>query len=314
MPETAWEKSISPLAADRLISAHDGDVALLYIYRLRTGCTDPERTAQDLCRTLKEIEAADEKLRRMELFSAKEKAAAASVPHEAPAPAPAREETMPEYTSADVVKRSREDGEVSAIFDEARKVMGRNLSSTDMKTLLRIYDYFGIPAAVLMELMHYCGRVNELKYHGQRRPSVRSIEKEADRWARLEILTIEQAEEYVAGQERRRSLAGQVKEALGIRGRALSKSEREYIGSWLDMGFGPEALAIAYDRTVTNTGSLKWGYMNSIVRSWNEKKLFTPQEIEEKDSRGGGRRQKPSGGSASMDFDTLDNILDGNKI
>ena len=65
MADTEREKSIPLLTADRLIAAHDGDVALLYIYRLRTGCADPERTARDLCRTLREIEAADEKLRRL---------------------------------------------------------------------------------------------------------------------------------------------------------------------------------------------------------------------------------------------------------
>lgn len=52
--------------------------------------------------------------------------------------------------------------------------------------------------------------------------------------------------------------------------------------SWLDMGFDADCLAIAYDRTVTNTGSLKWNYMNKIVTSWHEKGLHTPADIEAK--------------------------------
>ena len=35
-------------AADRLIAAHDGDVALLYIYRKRTGCCDLEQAGAHL--------------------------------------------------------------------------------------------------------------------------------------------------------------------------------------------------------------------------------------------------------------------------
>ena len=67
MSESALGNFIPAQTADRLIAAHDGDVALLYLYRLRTGETDCERAARDLCRTLREIEAADEKLRRLGL-------------------------------------------------------------------------------------------------------------------------------------------------------------------------------------------------------------------------------------------------------
>ena len=55
--------SVLPLpvgAADRLIAAHDGDVALLYLYIVRTGGLDAERAAGALCRTSREIEAAAE--------------------------------------------------------------------------------------------------------------------------------------------------------------------------------------------------------------------------------------------------------------
>ena len=56
---------ISSQDADRLIAAHDAEVALLYIYRLRTGCTDDERTARDLCMTLRAVKETSEKLERM---------------------------------------------------------------------------------------------------------------------------------------------------------------------------------------------------------------------------------------------------------
>ena len=46
-----------------------------------------------------------------------------------------------------------------------------------------------------------------------------------------------------------------------------------------------DALSVAYDRTVTNTGCLKWNYMKKIVSSWHQKGIHTVQEIEEKDRR-----------------------------
>ena len=79
------------------------------------------------------------------------------------------------------------------------------------------------------------------------------------------------------------------------------------------MGYGAEALAIAYDRTVVGTGKLAWAYMDKIVKSWYEKKLFTSAEIEKGDSRtiargrtAGESAPRRAGGD---DLDRLEKIL-----
>lgn len=113
---------------------------------------------------------------------------------------------------------------------------------------------------------------------------MRQIEKEAYVWANREIMTFEQAEEYIRARARMREAAEEVKRALGISGRDFTPTERKYVESWLSLGFGPEALELAYDRTVTNTGQLKWSYMNKIVLSWQEKGLHSPEEIEKGDA------------------------------
>ena len=68
MTERTAENCIASSVLDRLIAAHDGDVALLWLYCQRHGALDEEQAAQALCRTLQEIRAAEEKLRRMELL------------------------------------------------------------------------------------------------------------------------------------------------------------------------------------------------------------------------------------------------------
>ena len=98
-------------------------------------------------------------------------------------------------------------------------------------------------------------------------------------------MTLEQAEEYIKNAAERRSKLGEVKSALGITGRQLTATEAKYINSWLDMGFDCSTLAVAYDRTVTNTGALKWGYMNKIVTSWHEKGLHSIEDVEQNDTR-----------------------------
>ncbi|MBQ1236202.1 MAG: DnaD domain protein, partial [Oscillospiraceae bacterium] len=271
------DKLISPAAADKLIAAHDGDLALLHIFMQRTGSRDLERAAVELCRTMREIEAAYEKLMRMGLVEegqscnlAEREAAQAKLP-------PVDE--LPEYRTEDIIRRSNEDGAFSAVLLEAQNVLGHKLSTPDMKKLFGIYDYLALPPEVIMELLHYCMFISE-----NRLPSMRFIEREAYTWANREIITLEQAEEYISRSKQRREETGKVAEALGIRGRQLSPTEKKYISAWLDMGFDIDVILLAFDRTVTNTGGLKWSYMNKILSNWKEKGLSSVAEIEEKDS------------------------------
>ena len=301
---------ISPQQAEKLIAAHDGDVALLCLFRALYPTADLEQAANALCRTLSEMQQAEEKLNRMGQAVPSPAAAAPAPVNTVPERAEGSE-LMQQYKSEDVVRRSREDQVFCSILNEARKVMGKNLSSVDMKGLFAVYDYLGLPSDVLMLLINHCGRVYEEKYHGQRRPTVRAIQKEADLWARQEIMTMEQAEDYMRRQEERRGRLAAAKESLGIRGRELTSTEHSYINSWLDMGFDEESLSEAYDRTVTNTGALRWNYMNKILLSWHEKNLHRIGEILEKDGRH--RPGQPSRQSGrDVDLSGLDELI--NKI
>lgn len=275
--------------ADRLIAAHDGDVALLYIWLCRNGAFDADRAARELCRTLAEIRSAYEKLQRI----TGDKAQPRFVPE------PAQE--IPEYSSEDILVRSKEDAGFGVVLSEAGRILGRTLSRPDMNILFGIYDYLALPTEVILLLLNYCVEAYREKYGSERRPSMHAVEREAYAWVNREIITIDSAEEYIRSAKERRAEINTARAALGIRGRELTATEKKYISSWLEMGFKTDALAIAYDRTVTNTGSLKWSYMNKIMQSWHEKGLHSAKEIEEKDSRtpapqktGGERRESVS--------------------
>ena len=179
-----------------------------------------------------------------------------------------------------------------------------------MKTLFGIYDYLALPPEVIMMLINYCvARCREQSTpEHTRRPSMRSIEKEAYNWVHQEILTLDQAEEYIRRQRERRDALGRAKAALGIHGRELTPTETKYISAWLDMGFDEDALAIGYDRTVTNTGALKWSYMNKIMQSWHEKGLHSAAEIESGDPRR--RPQQSAALGKAIDMDELQSVLE----
>ena len=96
-------------------------------------------------------------------------------------------------------------------------------------------------------------------------------------------------------------------QVLQICDRAPSRTERGYITSWLDMGFGCEAIAEAYDRTVVATGARKWPYLNRILMSWHEKGLHTLDEISSGDPRAAGKHRAAAAAPAA-DRDDLDRV------
>ena len=286
--------------ADKLISAGDGDSALLYIYLLRRGEAPDAELSAALGMDGKRLAAAASRLRGLGLRSA----GAGRGP---PPPGGG------EYTSEEVVRRSGEDPAFRGVLAEAERLLGHTLSGADTRTLFGIYDYLGLPVDVIMELMHHCADEARLKYGPGRVPRMRDIEKEAYIWANREIMTFEQAEEYIRSRARLRDEMEGVKRALGISGRPLAPSERKYVESWLELGFGAEALALAYDRTVTNTGQLKWSYMNKIVLSWHDKGLHSREEIERGDaprrSAAKPRTERPASSGAG-DLERMKKIYD----
>lgn len=263
--------------ADKLLRTGDGTAALVYLWLLRSaGHWDPERCARELVHTHREVAAAVERLEKLGLIrSGRTGEGRAEEPAQHLRPAA----ELPEYSAQDVSLRAEADGVFSALVAETQRLLGRMLSGADLKTLFGIYDYLALPAEVILQLVQYCIDFRK----GSRMPGMRQIEREAYAWADRELVTLERVEDYIRRQQTRSERVEQFREELQLRGRALSGSERRFLEAWADWGFGPEAVALAYDRTVLQTGGLKWAYMNSILRSWHEAGLHSVQEIREGD-------------------------------
>lgn len=262
--------SMSAQDADKLIGCGDANCALIYIYFLRRGSA----SSGELCRALglsrQAVGAAAQKLKDLGLLSGGSFEPGA--------------DELPDYTADEIVRRTKADSGFRDVLAECERVLGHTLSGADTRTLFGIYDYLGLPTDVIMVLLHHCAEECRRRYGPGRVPTMRQIEKEAYIWVNREIMTLEQAEEYIRSREDMREGTEQLRRSFGIRDRQLSPTERKYIEGWFALGFGVEAIELAYDRTVTNTGSLKWSYMDKIIRSWHEKGLFTPEEIEQGDA------------------------------
>ena len=126
-------------------------------------------------------------------------------------------------------------------------------------------------------LLYYC--LERSRRRDSRAPSMRAIEKGAYRWADEGIDTRETASFYVQQQLQLHTRVQQLRQLLQIDQRRLSPAEVIYLVSWIRIGFRDDTIRMAYERTCLNTGALKWADMNSILTSWHEQNLHTPEEI-----------------------------------
>ena len=197
--------------------------------------------------------------------------------------APPRQDTRPAFSERDVVKNLQKQDFIR-LTGEIQRVLGRILSTEELKCLLSIRDYLRMEPEIISILVSYCVQRN--RQRGVRTPSMRDIEREAYRWADEGVDNVEAAIHLVREKLARQSRHGHVAAILQISGRRLTQGEENYVNQWLKWGFPDEAIRLAYEKTCLNAGGLKWPYLNSILRSWHEKGLHTLEEIRAGDGAG----------------------------
>ena len=274
--------TLTAQALGRLLDRGDGDAALLYLALLRRHGTVPPRSlAGELRWDRPRIEAAENTLRELGLVA----------PEAVLEPA----EQKPEYQSADIIQRLTQEAEFAGLTAEVERRLGKKLTTPETGTLLGLYDYLGLPADVIYLLVCHCAERVARRYGEGRRPTLRQIEKEGYAWARQGIDNQAAASEYLRKYAERQGMLPQYMRVLGLGDRPPAASEERYLTAWQEMGFPPEAVALAYDKTVLKCHELKWPYCNGILKRWHEAGLHTLREIEERD-RPVPQQQKSSAG------------------
>lgn len=260
---------ISHTDLGKLLSAKNPDAALLYLYIHGGGDAAKAEETLGLPKTRYACAAAT--LRQMGLWPEVRTAAVFAG-------------ERPQYSEQDVTGAMGSDRSFQALYGEIQRVLGRALNTEELKILLGFVRYLGLPNEVISMLVYYCK--DRARAKGQlRNPSLRTIEKEAYYWAENGIDTMEEAAAFIQNQNQRRSRVAGLMELLQIRGRTLTPGETKYAESWLEMGFEPNALKLAYEKTCLNTGGLSWAYMNKILTRWQEMGLFTLEQINAADKK-----------------------------
>lgn len=269
----------------KLLLAASGDAALLYLY-LQSG-NDPADAGKALQMNDAHLQCALATLRQAGLWTDKpEKVFLIG--------------ERPSYSHSDVLDAMDNDKDFRSLYSEVQRALGKTLTTEEIKILLGFVRYLGLSGDVISLLINYCKERARQKGHS-RNPSLRTIEKEAYQWAEQGIDTMEEAIAYIQRQNARQSRLGQLMNVLQIRGRNLTAGEERYAQQWLDWGFEPDAIAMAYERTCLNTGGLSWAYMNKILTRWQAAGLLTADAIRSGDKKPGSFKA----GQRQLDADEL---------
>ena len=137
-------------------------------------------------------------------------------------------------------------------------------------------------------LLCHCVERAKAQWGEGRRPTMRQVEKEGYHWAQLGLFDQVSAAAYLRTWSRRRQKMGAYMQALHLPERPPVEAESRYIADWMDMGFPPETVAMAYERTVFYKKDMNWRYLNGILRRWHDSGWHTPQQVQR------GEERKPS--------------------
>ncbi|MBQ8830377.1 MAG: DnaD domain protein [Oscillospiraceae bacterium] len=276
--------SMSADAADKLISRGDGEVALVYLCILRSdGDISPDKIAADLNISKTAVEKAFAALAAMELISA------------------SSGEQQVSYTASDIAK-ALENPEFAFLSDEVERIFGTFLAFEERKILFNIYTNSQLPPEVILLMTQFFKNDIRRRYGPGRRLNMVILERTAFEWRRMGIDTLDKAEEYIKKRDNAYSLEGEIKRVLGIFDRKLVQNEKQYIDSWIEMGFKADAVQIAYERTIGRLHNLSLPYMDKILLSWHSKNLHTAEEINSGDPYE--KRRKASGEGISTETAT----------
>ena len=265
-------------AVESLLRRGEGDAALLYLALQRFGRGVTPEELEKVLPTMSRLrlDAAEGVLQELGLLPRPQQ----------PRPEPAAE--RPAYSAEDITALLTDNEGFRLLIPQAEQQLGKKLRTADLQILAGLYDDLGLPADVIYLLLCHCVERAKAQWGEGRRPTMRQVEKEGYHWAQLGLFDQVSAAAYLRTWSRRRQKMGAYMQALHLPERPPVEAESRYISDWMDMGFPPETVAMAYERTVFYKKDMNWRYLNGILRRWHDSGWHTPQQVQR------GEERKPS--------------------
>ena len=176
-------------------------------------------------------------------------------------------------TSDQIACRLMEEPALRLLYAEAQQKLGRTIGYDGQSTLLMIHDQYGLPVEVILMILEYAA--------SQGKTSMAYIAKMGRDWGEREIDTLEKAEEQLTRLRTGQSLWNQLKALTGIHTPRPTAAQEKFLTEWSDdLHFSIDMIHLAYEEMANHTDRLSFPYINKVLRSWHEKGLLTPEQVQ----------------------------------
>lgn len=177
------------------------------------------------------------------------------------------------YDSVLIAEKISQNQSLSELVLLAQELLSKPLTQSELETLYWFFDELKYSTEAILLILDYCisrGKRN-FKY----------IEKVAVAWHKEGLHTAEQLVEHINEEEKKNSYVYSLQKGMGISGRALSKTESEYIEKWYKTySFPEDMILLAYEYCLINISKLSFPYMDKILERWHKQGITTRAEAE----------------------------------
>lgn len=200
------------------------------------------------------------------------------VPNRMPLEVSRNKHTLPPLPGQEeAVRRIASDKDLQNCCEQTEKILSRPLTPTDLRLILWCREMLSLPEDVLCLLFYYYRRLGKT--------DTAILKEAAADWWEREINTYAAAESYLSELERSRETEARMKKLLEWGEKSFTQKQKEMIHLWTEVWkFSDGVILLALQKAKDAEVKILLPYMHKMLQSWYERKLFTPEAIEEADN------------------------------
>lgn len=205
---------------------------------------------------------------------------------------------VPKLNPSDIVTMCRDNRELTELIHHAQEVFGRTISHIEQELVINMVTYYGLPCDVVLVILEYYktekakGRAIGTSYIGTM----------AKNWSEEGIVTLEAADERLRMLEASDRLWSEIVAVSGIKHRNPTIKQREMINRWSE-DFDMQMITIACDIMKENTDKPTLKYVDSVLKNWKKKGIFTPEAVAEEEKEFHSKKEQKNKSAIDETYD-----------
>lgn len=205
---------------------------------------------------------------------------------------------VPKLNPSDIVTMCRNNRELTELIHHAQEVFGRTISHIEQELVINMVTYYGLPCDVVLVILEYYktekakGRAIGTSYIGTM----------AKNWSEEGIVTLEAADERLRMLEASDRLWSEIVAVSGIKHRNPTIKQREMINRWSE-DFDMQMITIACDIMKENTDKPTLKYVDSVLKNWKKKGIFTPEAVAEEEKEFHSKKEQKNKSAIDETYD-----------